>query len=611
MRIAQITPTNDTLWRIDFFGYINYNDKQGRRRSQPVIEVWLSKVATGLTLHPLSKEFNSKSISDHGNQTSVEVPITYLLILRIGQIWKNEQLYLTPNYKELHLNNVLISDDTSYPILCGEKDLSEQGVAFSSYFIPTSHHPYHQRCTKTSAEVVEHNGRKYIFPHVVLIQAYFQMNAWAFSQLFQFGLHLDTLFYPQNTYLRSEREAVIQLRPKVKGISAPTIARIAFNEWAQKAALMISDSLALQETNNWKKAPKTRFPFVGKTNLVVRGKFVPENFIVYEILSCSSEFPFDSLDYYRDNAGKVENPSSNILQAGSEGKSTYAPPRISAAENFRLTPQDEPALDLGELDIELDNALTTNLSGLANISVERCYNPENLEPFSSAKGHIKFIEVTSGNTGEYKSGGSGSKVDLSPDVESKKRFVFPEKINRLELFRDVIRHLESDPDVTNLRLISINGHLGNNPQYSYFPASYTEKNRQRTWRYTDKQCSKEHLRRAISVEFSFKKYQVYLVEVERRIEYQKEKSGWVELDDTATLMMISENEKYLSSNMLKTLFRECSDKSGIWQSRQEVNTYTKYQSFNTISLKHPPHEKASLDCYASDFSKYILKKITD
>jgi len=383
MRIAKITPTTDTLWRIDFFGYIDYNDKQGRKRSQPVIEVLLSEVVTGLTLHPLSKEFNSKSISDYKNQISVEVPITYLLILRIGQIWKNEQLHLTPNYKELSLNNVLISDDTSYPILCGEKDLSEQGAAFPSYFIPTSHHPYHQLCTKTSAEVVVHNGRKYIFPHVVLIQAYFQMNAWAFSQLFQFGLHLDTLFYPQNTYLRSEREAVIQLRSKVKDISAPTLARIAFNEWAQKAALMISSNLAIQEANNWKKTPKTKFPFMGKTNLVVRGKFIPENFIVYEILSCSSEFPFDSLDYYRDNAGKVENPRSNILQTGPEGKPAYTPPRISAAENFQLTPQDEPALDLGELDIELDKALTTNLSELSNVALERCYNPENLEAFST------------------------------------------------------------------------------------------------------------------------------------------------------------------------------------------------------------------------------------
>lgn len=606
MRIAKITPTNDTLWRIDFFGYINYNDKQGRRRSQPVIEVWLSKVATGLTLHSLSKEFNSKSISDYKNQTSIEVPITYLLVLRIGQIWRNEQLHLAPKYKELHLNDILISDNTSYPILCGQKDISGPNSSFPDFYIPTSHHPYHQKCTKSSAEVVEHNGRKYIFPHIVLIQAYFQMNAWAFSQLFQFGLHLDTLFYPQNTYLRSEREAVIQLRPKVKDISAPTIARIAFNELAQKAALMISSNLAIQEANNWKKTPKTRFPFRGKTNLVIRGKFIPENFIVYEILSCSSEFPFDSLDYYRDNAGKVENPSSNILQTGSRGKSAYAPPRISAAENFRLTPQDEPALELGELNIELDNTLTTNLSGLANISVERCYNPENLDPFSSAKGHIKFIEVTSGNTGEHTNGGSGSKVDFSPDLDSKERFVFPEKINRLELFRDVIGHLESDTDVTNLRLISINGHLGNNPQHSYFPASYTEKNRQRTWRYTDKQCSRKYLRRAVTVEFEFKESYVYLVEVERRVEQQE--GGWVELDDVATLMIVG-SKPQIANAKVKSFFQSCSDNSGVWQTKDKRSQ--NHEKSKTVILRHPAHDSILDKSYASKFTNYILHKLNN
>lgn len=611
MKIDNLTPRDNSLWRIDFFGYISYSDEKGRRRSQPLIEVWLSKVVEeqiAQRLQPFSKAFNSKSISDYKNQTSTHVPITYLLILRIGQIWKNEQLNIVPKYTELSINNLLISDDTCHSILCGQKNSDDQEASFSKYYIPTSHHPYHQKCTKTTAEVVEHNGRKYIIPHIVLIQAYFQMNSWAFCQLFQFGIQMGKLFYPPNTYLRTNKEAVIQLRPKVKDISAPTVARIAFNEWAQKAALMISDSLALQQGNNWKKTPKTRFPFKGKTNLVVRGKFIPENFIVYEVLSCSSEFPFDSLDYYRDNAGKVENPNSDILRAESEGKSTYAPPRISAAENFQLTPQDEPALDLGELDIELDNTLTTNLSGLANISVERCYNPENLEPFSSTKGHTKFIETTSGNTGEHTSNGSGSKLDLYPDIESKERFAFSEKINRLELFREVILELRNDSRVESLKLISINGHLGENADYSYFPASYTDKGNQRTWRYTDKICSRKHLRRAITLEFEVKNSYVYLVEVERRIEQQESVEGWVELDDVATLMIVS-SKPQIAYSRIKALFQSCSDNSGVWQTKDKRSQ--NHEQSNALILRHPAHDSILNKCYASKFTNYIFKKLNN
>jgi len=221
---------------------------------------------------------------------------------------------------------------------------------------------------------------------------------------------------------------------------------------------------------------------------------------------------------------------------------------------------------------------------------------------------MKFLEAASGNTGEHTSGGRGSKVDLSPEIEGKERFIFPKKINRLELFRDVIRHIESSPDVTNLRLISINGHLGKNSQYSYFPASYTEKNRQRTWRYTDKKCSKEHLRRAITVEFGFKAVYVCLIEVERRIELQEGMKGWVELDDVATLMIVSEKPQ-IAYARAKSLFQSCSDNSGVWQTKEKRPQ--NHENSKTLILRHPAHDSVLDKSYASKFTNYILNKLTN
>lgn len=422
-----MTPDEENLWRIDFFGYLKHTN-------QPLIRVWLSKVYNEFSSITDRKHaaFNSVKLTDFKHQHFSDVPISYLLILRIGQIWKNGSLHLSPSYRETRLNSVEISEKNCTTVLASSyEDVAEPNSNYKKreYYLPKTHHPYHEHCTKTSCEIVVHNGRKYIFPHIVLIQAYFQLNSWAFTQLFEFGIALDNLFYPQNTFCE-DRKATVQLRPKVKDVSAPIIARIAFNKWANRAAKKISESITLQHQKGWSLTPATTFPFRGRTNLELRGKYLPDNFVVYDMISCSSAFPFDELDFYRDNAGKVLNNSRNQTDTP-HPHSSYRPLRAIPNKDFNLLPDNAPAQDKGEvdIDIDIDIGIGTSLVALKEVISTRRFNEEKQDSDISAPSINNVTNASEGNTGHFEADGKGAKVDKSPTVSSQRdRFIFQSQI---------------------------------------------------------------------------------------------------------------------------------------------------------------------------------------
>ena len=83
----------------------------------------------------------------------------------------------------------------------------------------------------------------------------------------------------------------------MSGASAADLARICYSSDAKKAARVIGSS-CLQCANQGKPIyPIGIFPFVGKTDLTVTGRWIDQTFVVSQIVSCTHPFPFSSLRY--------------------------------------------------------------------------------------------------------------------------------------------------------------------------------------------------------------------------------------------------------------------------------------------------------------------------
>lgn len=329
-KILDLTNNDDNYWRIDWFGTLSYFDGRGQRRSEPLVTVYLSK----LYYSPWKSNINYKSSTDYWNPHVVSVPIEYLKVLYIGDIWHHGKLVMSPKYEEYNYASIITPQNTS-TILASSKDKS------GDYYVSFERHPYHNKAPYTFCEVVSLNfGKRLIFPHWVILQAYFSSCSFVFRQLFQFGLQLNTLYDPNKSSLE-EGNGKIQLKKWVHDLGAPELARIAWDKSARNAYTMVSANLAINKSNNKPLTPKTKFPFSDHTEMTVKGKHLQDTgseddpFIVFGILSCSAKYPYNQLSLVRDNPGKTEHDKGYQTKYIPASKPTKNKPRVESEISSR------------------------------------------------------------------------------------------------------------------------------------------------------------------------------------------------------------------------------------------------------------------------------------
>jgi len=94
----------------------------------------------------------------------------------------------------------------------------------------------------------------------------------------------------------------LTLAQGISGMSASDIGRIALDSHAREAASLVSKSLTTAIAGGARGYPRTLFPFGGKSELKVVGRWLksegaPDRFVVSQILSCTHRFPFSKLEY--------------------------------------------------------------------------------------------------------------------------------------------------------------------------------------------------------------------------------------------------------------------------------------------------------------------------
>lgn len=288
-------PMDGHFWRVDWFGRVDYPDRS-IRHSQPSIAVHMSRIRDPSILDDLDELLAADSTIP-ASRRSYWLPVGAMRLVSVGSIWKNGLQSYDPEYEREQFNSLPVVERTTAFVKAG---LNPAGEGF---LLPLCEHPWHQPSTQSYClQVMLDERRCILIPCLELIRFYFGSSSGLLSTLFKPCVE-KTDFFTSMSFDQLTRRLEIDLAEGMSGVSAPDIGRLIVNEHAWRVVQSISRSQLERDQLASPVYVKAGFPFKGKTDLVVRGKWLSyagepkTTFIVYSIVSCSYPFPFRSLKY--------------------------------------------------------------------------------------------------------------------------------------------------------------------------------------------------------------------------------------------------------------------------------------------------------------------------
>lgn len=418
-------------WRIDWLGAIERNDNI----SEPTIRVILG--------------------SEDGGQRKIRnIGVGQLPFLRVGSVWKEGNLVRRIEGERLVLSNVVISAATVSTIR------SDHQITKGRYVIPPFAHKVGISGMGTQCLAIAYGDDPHgiILPMPEAIRFYYagstDLAHAAFNGMYRHDQ--SKLINPKlSGFIDEGRRCVLRLRRWLADDDGWTIGRVFHEPLAKAGAQRIHDSLMRTSTNREPKFPECLLPFEGTVRWIARGLRIknlegePPRFIIFELLKCSSPFPFDELKVTRDNDGTQANPETDIPAA--EKKPAWPAPR--KATNLGNTPFQSHSPPLGytqPIEIPLAGERFDTLD-----QKEIIRNPKEFSNYSSAG--IKPLgnfDATSLST----SPGADAETDVAPAKAVIKRerqkglqaslSILPEVatwLNAIENVSAVLRFSNGDP----------------------------------------------------------------------------------------------------------------------------------------------------------------------
>ncbi|MDX7709473.1 hypothetical protein SJS39_13870 [Aeromonas caviae] len=310
-------------WRIDWFGNVAYPDL-GKRQSQPSIAVQLGRLGA----------------SDKREEW---LPIGLLPFLKVGDLWLHGQPTgeNTAPSNETFSHLAINPDSTQFYKAGGKPDPKTHGLLGSiHYWLPLDQHPWHREHTHANCVTITVSQvLQILIPCMELIRFYFGSSSSLLSTLFRPILSRTNL--AKQYIKRADNSVFLRLAEGISGASAADIARIIYSPAAWQAASLISISALQYSSIGERIYPKCAFPFEGLTNLNVAGQWITHDgsrrktFVVYEILSCSHEFPFKSIRY-------VTTGNSSKFKTSSLGNQPHTQKNKSRDRNTILLTDSDP-----------------------------------------------------------------------------------------------------------------------------------------------------------------------------------------------------------------------------------------------------------------------------
>ena len=326
-------PKREGRWRVDWFGPIAFPDRMVRRR-HPSVLVSLSKDkcpegSSRLSLLSLRET--------ERQQTRCWVSVGTTMLLRIGDVWREQSLESRAADEELHCENLEISQDTC--------ELVKAGSSFEdgSFMLPLHEHAGHRENTHSyCVRVTLPDGKLLVVPCMELIRFYFGSSSELLNRLFHPQLDRGHL-YTGTPAIDLHNRMTLQLADRIPRASAEDVARIAGSRLAWRAAKMIGASCVRAAQARQEVYPQTLFPFEGTTTLRAAGKWLSRGndpkgtFLVYQLLSCSHPFPFKSLRFHVTGGKKAHTtgmvPDTPPQEAPPTARKAKEPAQVSLEEH--------------------------------------------------------------------------------------------------------------------------------------------------------------------------------------------------------------------------------------------------------------------------------------
>lgn len=276
-------PADDWCWRVEWFGQTGFPNPRGRYRQASVC-VSISRV-----------RYLSETRYVTETPISRWVSVGTLVLLRIGDLYRGRRKVASGAGEVETFSDISVDLPGTEIIKTGRSEAGD-------FLLPLANHPGHRDHTQGYCVRVQlGDGRQLIVPCMEIVRFYFGSSSALLSKLFRPGLQREDLYSSEHSVVRPGRgRSHLHLAAGLPGRSAVDVARIAGDQAAWRSVAHIGLSMA---TPHYQGYVRTSFPFVGRTTLQARGKWLPlgyqpmRTFVVHQLLSCSYPLPFQTLSY--------------------------------------------------------------------------------------------------------------------------------------------------------------------------------------------------------------------------------------------------------------------------------------------------------------------------
>ncbi len=234
LRISAL-PAGESTWRVDWFGDLSYPSRS-TRSNQPSMTVWLSKVVDPQWAES-PDALISPDLTAHRQRISRRVALGTLVILRLGDLWRDQQLIARPRYETEEFRDVDVVGDRVTIIKAGSS------LDDGSFVLPASDHPWHMAATHSyCAQVALSDGRFLVIPALELARFYFGTSSALLTLMFSPGFAKEALCTNDCFVDEHGGLADLTLAPGLPASSAHDVARLVFGRKSMVRASLLSRS---------------------------------------------------------------------------------------------------------------------------------------------------------------------------------------------------------------------------------------------------------------------------------------------------------------------------------------------------------------------------------
>lgn len=464
-------PQDGRSWRVDMFGEI---DRSSPVPSDPLVEVLMSPVHMDKARE---LGISSNHTVNHAGRRSFWTNAGYLPLIRISSLWRDGvridspglpgpeqhpfyELNITPMTARLVPADMLLDKNTR------------------EHLIPPSAYRLGGRGLRTQFLSIDHDGIEHrVLIPVLVVGSFYYFGSTQLTKRLLWGLIDDNggeIFNMARSHSPVDGTGVVHLRQNIPDDDAWIVSRLAHSPIALKRAISIHDSLTVKKANGDPLSPDILPPFVGKTNLVVSGKWIKSGsawrFLVFWIKSCSHPFPSNHLVYCREPDNRsdgVDDPSRPEINIPAKDR----PALRDGDEIVRLRGDTEPRKNLARIESFLHEARFTDLAAKTRDQIikDKCRFRAGTRP----PPEILAIEGWSSGDGTYGESEAGPiglsvKMDDCPRAEKERKqrpLPHPPSLVAVE---QAVLHITTICDAS-CRFIQVSGEAGHG-NATLFPA---------------------------------------------------------------------------------------------------------------------------------------------